>query len=164
MSKKNYLDNNSIAKKKIVCQAISIVFYKKYLHMSFSTDSEIKPAAPPVRPLFRQQAITHISTKQYGTVILAKSFSHRFLTTSFVLIAFGIIAFFMFFSTTRKAQTSGVLLTDTGVIRVIANQSGFVTEKRVSEGQLVKAGDVLFVLQNKQNTKDSTFASLDILG
>lgn len=59
----------------------------------------------------------------------------------------------MFFSTTRKAQTSGVLLPDTGVIRVMSNQSGFVTEKRVSEGQLVKAGDVLFVLQNKQNTE-----------
>ena len=110
------------------------------------------PATPPnpVRPLFRQQALSHLSTKQYGTVILAKSFSHRFFTTLFVLIAISIIAFFALFSTTRKAQTSGVLLPDSGVIKVMANQNGIVTEKRVKEGQLVKAGDVLYVLRSER--------------
>ncbi len=104
------------------------------------------------RPLFRQQALTHISTKQYGTVILARSVSHRVLTTLFVLIALGIITFFTLFSTTRKAQTSGVLLPNSGVIRVIPTQSGVVIERRVREGQTVKAGDVLFVLRSERNS------------
>lgn len=103
-----------------------------------------------VRPLFRQQVLSHISTKQYGTVILAKSCSHRFFVTLFVLIAISIIAFFALFSTTRKAQTSGVLLPDSGVIKVMANQNGIVTKKRVKEGQLVKAGDVLYVLRSER--------------
>ncbi|MBI3712362.1 MAG: HlyD family efflux transporter periplasmic adaptor subunit [Burkholderiales bacterium] len=114
------------------------------------------PSAPsnPVRPLFRQQAISHLSTKQYGTVILAKSFSHRFFTTFFVLIAIGIITFFALFSTTRKAQTSGVLLPDSGVIKVMANQNGIVTEKRVKEGQLVKAGEILYVLRSERQRQN----------
>lgn len=104
----------------------------------------------PVRPLFRQQAISQLSTKQYGTVILAKSLSFRFFTFFFVLIAVGIIAFFMFFSTTRKAQTSGVLLPDSGVIKVITNQNGIVVDKRVKEGQVVKAGEILYVLRSER--------------
>lgn len=116
--------------------------------MSIDTTSASSPNR--VRPLFRQQALTHQSSKQYGTVILAKSFSHRFFTTLFVIIALGIVAFFALFSTTRKAQTSGVLLPDGGVIKVMANQNGIVTEKRVKEGQLVKAGEVLYVLRSER--------------
>lgn len=104
----------------------------------------------PVRPLFRQQALTHLSTKRYGTVILAKSFSFRFFTAFFVLIALGIVAFFVFFSTTRKAQTSGVLMPNSGVIKVITNQNGIVIDKRVKEGQAVKAGEILYVLRSER--------------
>ncbi len=104
-----------------------------------------------VRPLFRQQAIEHFGAKQYGTVILARSLSHRFLTIFFVLIAVAIVAFFLLFSTTRKAQTSGLLLPINGVIRVLPTQSGVVVDKRVQEGQSVKAGEVLFVLSSERS-------------
>jgi membrane fusion protein len=122
------------------------------------------PAKPPnpVRALFRQQALSHLSSKQYGTVILAKSFSHRFFTTLFVLTAISIIAFFALFSTTRKAQTSGVLLPDSGVIKVMANQNGIVTEKRVKEGQLVKAGDVLYVLRSERQGQNLSQGSAPV--
>ena len=115
-----------------------------------SIDATQASSSNPVRPLFRQQAISHLSTKQYGTVILAKSFSYRFFTSFFVLVAAGIIAFFVFFSTTRKAQTSGVLLPDRGVIKVITNQNGIVVDKRVKEGQVVKAGEILYVLRSER--------------
>jgi membrane fusion protein len=115
------------------------------------------PASPssssmstPPRPLFRQQAITHISTKHYGTVILARSVSHFWLTLLFVLIALLLIAFFALFSTTRKAQASGVLLPNRGVIKVMSSQYGVVIEKRVQEGQLVKVGEVLYVLRSER--------------
>ncbi len=106
-----------------------------------------------VRPLFRQQAITHLSTKQYGTVILAKSFSHRFFTVLFVAIAIAIIGFFVLFSTTRKAQTSGVLLPNSGVVKVVSIQNGVVIHKRVKEGQKVKAGEVLYVLRSERQSQ-----------
>ena len=72
--------------------------------------------APPVQPLFRQQAIEHLGNKQYGTVLLARPISHLFLTWLFLAIALAIVAFFIFFSTTRKAQSQGVLLPTSRVI------------------------------------------------
>lgn len=106
----------------------------------------------PVRPLFRQQALSHLSAKQYGTVMLAKSVSFRVLTALFVTIALAILVFFALFSTTRKAQTAGVLLPDRGVIRVMAVQNGVVVEKRAKEGQVVKAGEVLYVLRSERQS------------
>ncbi len=115
-----------------------------------SNSNDQANSAPSGRPLFRQQALVHLSTKQYGTVILARSFSFRFFTLFFVAIALGIICFFALFSTTRKAQTSGVLLPSAGVIKVVAVQGGVVVEKRALEGQVVKAGQVLYVLRSER--------------
>ena len=42
-------------------------------------------------PLFRQQALEHITNRKYGTVLLATPLSHRFLTLLFVAIAAAII-------------------------------------------------------------------------
>lgn len=105
-----------------------------------------------IHPLFRQQSLDHLSTRQYGTVLLTSSASHRWLTTWFIGITLAIVAFFFLFSTTRKAQCQGVLLPTTGVIRVLPTQSGVITEKRVVEGQSVHAGDVLFVLSSERSS------------
>ncbi|MBC3934336.1 HlyD family efflux transporter periplasmic adaptor subunit [Undibacterium sp. CY7W] len=108
-------------------------------------------ASPAATPLFRRQAIEHISNRKYGTVLLAHPLSHRFLTLLFVSIAALIIGFFVFFSTTRKAQCSGVLLPNLGVIRVLPTQAGVVLSRQVVEGQAVHAGDVLFVLSSERS-------------
>lgn len=105
-------------------------------------------ASSVATPLFRRQAIEHISNRKYGTVLLAHPLSHRFLTLLFVSVAALIIGFFVFFSTTRKAQCSGVLLPNLGVIRVLPTQAGVVLSRQVVEGQIVHAGDVLFVLSS----------------
>lgn len=109
-----------------------------------------------VRHMFRKQAVEFHRTKQYGTVLLLHPFSHRALTAVFVTIAFGLLAFFFLFSTTRKAQSQGVLLPEVGVISVRSNQQGIVAEQRVREGQAVKQGDVLFVLFAERSTGLST--------
>ncbi|MBI3284886.1 MAG: HlyD family efflux transporter periplasmic adaptor subunit [Burkholderiales bacterium] len=110
--------------------------------------------APPatVRPLFRRQAIEHLSTRQYGTVLLTTAASQRWLTALFVGLVAAIVAFFFLFSTTRKAQCQGVLLPTSGVIRVLPMQAGVIAEKRVREGAAVKAGQVLFVLASERNS------------
>lgn len=118
-----------------------------------------------MQPLFRQQAIEFANTRQYGTVILASYISHRLLVAFFCAISVAIIAFFIFFTTARKAETSGVLLPSEGLIRVRPGQSGIVTQVRVKEGQKVKSGDVLFVLSNERNigtlqSAESTISAL----
>lgn len=108
--------------------------------------------APSVQSLFRQQAIEFLSTKQYGTVLLARPVSHLFLTWLFLAIALAIVAFFIFFSTTRKAQSQGVLLPTSGVIRIMPGQAGVIAGVRVKEGQAVRAGEVLFVLSGERSS------------
>jgi membrane fusion protein len=101
--------------------------------------------------LFRQQAIEFVSTRQYGTVILASYASHKFLTAFFCTTALAIIAFFGFFATAHKAETAGVLLPSEGLIRVRPGQAGTLRQVRIKEGQKVKTGDVLFVLSSERN-------------
>lgn len=104
----------------------------------------------PVQRLFREQAIEHLSTKQYGTVILARPVTHTFLVFGFLVIALAIISFFIFFGTTRKAQSQGLLVPTSGVIRIMSGMAGVIVETRVKEGQPVRAGDVLFVLSGER--------------
>lgn len=119
-----------------------------------STSAAI-PAAIRTPPLFRQEVLDHLGHKQYGTVLLARPVSHAFLTCLFLIIALAIVAFFMFFSTIRKAQCQGVLLPTSGVIRVIPSQSGVIAEVRVKEGQMVRAGEVLFVLSAERSSSNA---------
>lgn len=104
------------------------------------------------RTLFRRQAVEHVNARQYGTVVLARPVSYSFLTALFVLIALTVITFILLFETTRKSQCQGLLLPTLGVIRVIPGQSGIITEMRVSEGEFVRAGEVLFVLSGERSS------------
>lgn len=80
------------------------------------------------------------------------------LTALFVAIALAIVAFFIFFGTTRKAHSQGVLLPTAGIIRVVSTQVGVIKGKHVREGQLVRQGDILFSLTNERSNSTSTSA------
>jgi membrane fusion protein len=109
-------------------------------------------AGPASRPLYRIQAVEHVAVKQYGTVVLARNVPHTVLTALFAAITVALIAFFIFFGTIRKAQCSGLLIPTSGVLKVVPPQGGVVVERRVREGQEVKAGEVLFVLSGERST------------
>lgn len=111
--------------------------------------SEISP-----KTLFRQQAIEHVMVRQYGTVILTRSFSHVVLTCVFVTLVLLLIAFFTLFETTRKAPIQGILVPTAGVIRVFSNQIGVIKEIRIKEGQFVREGEILFVISSERSTSD----------
>lgn len=106
---------------------------------------------PQEKTLFRRQAIEFVSARQYGTVILGSHSGHNILTLFFCIITIGIVTFFIFFGTTRKVETVGVLLPRGGLIRVQSGQLGIVKKVCVKEGQKVNAGDLLFVLSNERN-------------
>ncbi|MFC0348183.1 hypothetical protein [Undibacterium danionis] len=98
--------------------------------------------------LFRQQVITHLSNTEQ-----LSSLNHAvivFLLSSLSASPSVSSAFFVLFSTTRKALTSEVLLPNSGVIKVLANQNGVVIDKWVKEGAKVKAGGVLYVLRSER--------------
>ncbi|UTH75797.1 HlyD family secretion protein [Chromobacterium sp. IIBBL 290-4] len=104
----------------------------------------------PPTPLFRAEALAHVGTRQFGSIVLARPVSFRWLTGLFTLLALCIVLFFALFSYSRKAQVPGMLAPTQGLIRVMPAQSGVVSVVKVQEGQMVKAGDVLFELSNER--------------
>jgi membrane fusion protein len=76
--------------------------------------------------------------------------SHTVLALIFAVIACAIVAFFACFSVTRKVQVSGILLPTQGLVRIQQPQAGVVTDIRVRESQMLRAGDVLFILTNER--------------
>jgi multidrug efflux pump subunit AcrA (membrane-fusion protein) len=99
-------------------------------------------------PLFRAQALKYATVRQYGSIVLLRPPILSWLTALLCLVALAILLFFSLASYTRKEQVSGVLMPNGGLIRVQATQAGVMRQVRVTEGQEVRAGDVLFVLAN----------------
>ncbi len=61
-------------------------------------------------------------------------------------------AFVTFLTTahyTKRVQVTGILMPDAGLVNVQPQQAGLVLERRVREGQTVRAGEVLFVLSSE---------------
>ena len=69
-----------------------------------------------------------------------------------MLAASVVLAFLFWGSYTKRSTVSGQLLPDAGVIKVYAPQNGVVIRKNVREGQMVKQGDVLFVLSSERQS------------
>jgi membrane fusion protein len=70
-----------------------------------------------------------------------------------VLCALLLIGAFLFFGEyTRKARIGGVLIPDLGVIRLVPPVPGRVLQRHVVEGQVVQAGEVMFVLALEGST------------
>lgn len=81
-----------------------------------------------------------------GGVQLVRPPSLAWVTVGVVVVALALGAFLFLAHYTRKATSLGVVVPDLGLIRLVPAAAGSVLERRVAEGQVVRAGDVLFVL------------------
>lgn len=101
---------------------------------------------PDARSLFRPEALEAQRQQWLGRVQLVRPLSLGVLTAGVVVVALALVAFLSLAQYTRKATAMGVLVPDRGLIRLIPAAAGTVLERRISEGQVVRAGDVLFVI------------------
>jgi membrane fusion protein len=118
-------------------------------------DTQTSSAVPStgganIRLLFRHQAVEHQRQSPYGTVLLLRPFSYKMLTLAVAVLGALLVAFFVSFGTVRKAHVQGVVLPDSGVLRIQANQTGRLVNALVREGQSVKRGELLFVLNSER--------------
>lgn len=104
------------------------------------------------QPLFRHAAINAQQTKTLGDIILIRPLSYRVLSLAAAICALIVIIFFTWGSYTKRSTVIGQLLPDTGLVKVYVPQLGVVQEKRVSEGQAVVAGQVLYVLSSERQS------------
>lgn len=98
--------------------------------------------------IFRKKAVDNVGLSFFGSV------SHRHQMSSGLLIGLpligviGIIVFICFFSYTRKERVFGILESADGLIEIMPLQSGIISKVRVTEGQEVRKGDILFSVVN----------------
>lgn len=88
------------------------------------------------------------TTKLMGQILLTPRLSGWWWALFAGCVASALLAFIFMGSYTRRSTVTGQVLPAAGVIRVLTPQVGVVLEKRVSEGQLVHKGAVLYVLSS----------------
>ena len=98
------------------------------------------------RPLFRPEAVDAQRQHWLGGVQLVRPPGLAWVTAGILCVALMFGSFLALAQYTRKTTANGVVVPDRGLIRVVPTASGTVVERRVTEGQAVHAGDVLFVL------------------
>ncbi len=96
--------------------------------------------------MFRPEAVDAQRLQWLGGVQLVRPPSLAWVTAGVVCVALALVAFLSLGQYTRKATANGVVVPDRGLIRLVPAAAGTVVERRVAEGQVVQAGEVLFVL------------------
>lgn len=98
------------------------------------------------KALFRPGIAAANQQSWHGKAILMQPLSMRVASAAIVLFAVGALAFLSQADYTRRVSATGQLAPDAGLIKVQSPQGGVILERRVREGQQVKAGDVLYVV------------------
>ena len=116
--------------------------------------------------LFRPEVAEAQRQNWLGQVQLVRPLSLSLLTIGVLSMLALVLAFLFFGEYTRKARVVGVLVPDLGVIRLVPPVAGRVLERNVAEGQVVRAGDVMFVLALQASTlpadaQDQVLRSID---
>lgn len=104
------------------------------------------PSGESAPALFRYEAIDALHPQQYGEIILIPGSTSRWLAISGLCVILGLVALLGLGSYTRRTTVGGQVYPADGLIRVTATQPGIVVEQMVRDGQVVKRGEVLFVL------------------
>ena len=102
--------------------------------------------------LFRPEVAEAQRQNWLGQVQLVRPLSLTLLTAGVLCALLLVLAFLFFGEYTRKARIGGVLVPDLGVIRLVPPVQGRVLERRVQEGQSVRAGELMFVLSLESST------------
>ena len=105
-----------------------------------------RAASDEAMSLFRGEVTEYRKSRLHGEVVLSQPLSTRLMVGAlFAIIA--IAGTWVSLGTYARIETvPGILITDIPSAKVVATQPGVVTELRATEGQLVKAGDRLAVI------------------
>ena len=100
--------------------------------------------------------------RSLGDILLTPRAPVSLLVFGAALIGVAVVLFLFFGTYTRRATVTGQLLPSAGVIRVHTPQAGVVMSKKVTEGQSVRKGDVLYILSSDRPGAGSRELQADI--
>lgn len=100
--------------------------------------------------LFRAEAFAAAGEQRFGSVLIHQPWGYRVgAILAGVLIL--LVAIFAYSGTyTRKASVTGLLMPEQGMLRLTSVAAGLLADIRVTEGQYVEAGQVLFVVSGER--------------
>lgn len=104
--------------------------------------------------LFRPEAVQAVQSQWLGRVQIVQPPALRWLALGALVAALAVGLFLVTASYTRKAAISGVLTPEPGLIRLVPAGAGTVTARFVSEGDPVRAGQLLFTLSQDRFSRD----------
>lgn len=96
--------------------------------------------------LFRPEASQSNTTSWAGELRLAHSIPTWVASCAAVVLASSLIIYGIYGTYAKKARVSGILVSHGGELNVIAPSVGRISELRITEGQHVRAGETLLVL------------------
>ncbi len=104
------------------------------------------------RPLFRSEVSEHAQQAWLGRIILIRPMSFTVLLLAAGVTALGLFAYLAFGEYTKKSRVSGMLVPDTGLVKIFVQQPGVVIERFAAEGDRVARGIPLLVVGDVRHT------------
>lgn len=100
--------------------------------------------------LFRSEVIQARSAQAIGAIRLDQPISGMLIAATAITLAAALALFIAFGSVTKKARVAGLVVPVAGSVGITAPGAGVLVRSRVSEGQWVKEGEVLFDLSTER--------------
>ena len=104
--------------------------------------------------LFRQEALDSHRNKHYGGVLINTPVTYTVLTMGISLLVFFVFLFLLLGEFSEKFIVSGYLESTKGVARVYPRKNGVIAKKFIKQGDEVKKGDKLFLMDTSYNGLD----------
>jgi membrane fusion protein len=105
-------------------------------------------------PLFRPQSIEARQSAWLGEPTISLAPPVKFVSVSSCVIVAIMLTMVAFGSYARRENLHGMLLPASGLVRVFASQSGAIRSINVVDGQMVRGGEVLYVLDSDTTSAD----------
>lgn len=99
-----------------------------------------------ISSVFQSGATTLLEERWASTPLQIAPLSRTLLSSIALMAAFCVVIFATTASYSRHVTVAGQLIPSGGVAKVYSSQRGVITERRIREGESVKAGDVLYVV------------------
>jgi membrane fusion protein len=126
--------------------------------------TDIGPRGRIVHDLSRKDALQAKSSAFLGSTVLRPPLSFAAWSAIAFVLAAAVIAFLFLGDHTKRTRVVGITAPAAGVIKLMASQPGIVVERDAEEGQVAKAGEVLFVLSTERLTGAGTNGGLGVAG
>lgn len=111
-------------------------------------------------PLFRPEVTAALGSQWMGSIRLAQPLSASLIAIVALVIAAVLVAYITFGSITKKARVTGITVPVGGQISVAAPNAGILLTSHVTEGEQVKAGQILFTLSTERQNSQGEITAL----